>query len=103
MKLLACELDWTYRPIRAALLVSVLVLLLFGSACHRKPKNERTNHTDAQKQADSMNAKPPNCAKWVVRDHPDATSVVFLDESACKKVDPVKDGLKAIDKGRPQK
>ena len=104
MKLVVCQLDRLSRLVREALLGGVLVLLLFSSACRRKPKDERLNHAEAQKQADSMNAKmPPNCAKWVVHDHPDGTSVVFLDESACKKVDPVKDGLKAIDKGRPQK
>jgi len=104
MKLLVYQLGSLRSVIRAALVVSVLLLPMLGSACRHKPKDERLNHAEAQRQADSMNARmPPNCAKWAVRDHPDGTSVVFLDESACKKVDPFKDGLKTMNEGRSRK
>jgi len=102
MKRLLRQLDSLCQMSPAALLVSVL--LLFSLSCRHTPKDERLNHAEAQKQADSMNAKmPPNCAKWAVRDHPDGTSVVYLDESACPKVNPVNDGLKAMDRRRSRK
>ena len=104
MKRLACQPDRLCQMSRVPLLVSALALSLFSSSCRRTRKDEHLNHAEAQKQADSMNARmPPSCAKWAVRDHPDGTSVVYLDESACQKVSPVNDGFKAMDKRRSQK
>jgi hypothetical protein len=70
--------------------------MMCSGACHKKQKDGRMTHDEAQKLAASMNAQQHlPCGKWSVRDHPDGTAVVYLDESGCKKTDAFKEGFKA--------
>jgi hypothetical protein len=92
------------RPLRAgikvtgiALVASLLCCLMWSAACHKKQKDWRLTHAEAEKLAESMNAQQHlPCGKWAVRDHPDGTAVVYLDESGCKKIDAFKEGFKAV-------